>query len=126
MRSIDNPFRVVNRWLLNTQGSALARATLGWNLQTPSALVLHWNSRTSSALPWAGICKRLRRWSCTGIREPLRRCPGLEFANAFGVNNRELRRAIFVWPSIGDADLLGLAGTPPTRYYARSFQTQLY
>src|SRR5262249_45052332 len=98
MRSIDNPFRVVNRWLLNTQGSALARATLGWNLQTPSALVLHWNSRTSSALPWAGICKRLRRWSCTGICEPLRRCPGLEFANAFGVG-----------PALEFANLFGVA-----------------
>jgi len=31
MTSLANPFRVANQWLSNTQGSALARATLGWN-----------------------------------------------------------------------------------------------
>jgi len=31
MTIVGNPFRVANECLLNTQGSALVRATLGWN-----------------------------------------------------------------------------------------------
>jgi len=31
MTSLANPFRVANQCWSHTQGSALARATLGWN-----------------------------------------------------------------------------------------------
>jgi hypothetical protein len=37
---LGNPFRVATNVFVVTQGSALARATLGWNLLTPSAFAM--------------------------------------------------------------------------------------